>query len=64
MAVWLTVCARPRACFFVFYWQSVQLYWVTSATFGLLQSWALDYWDMRRRSRVAPPAPGGDKAAQ
>ncbi|KAI0771571.1 60Kd inner membrane protein-domain-containing protein [Trametes elegans] len=32
---------------------SVQLYWVTSATFGLLQSWALDYWDMRRRKRQA-----------
>ncbi|KAH9853524.1 60Kd inner membrane protein-domain-containing protein [Lenzites betulinus] len=29
----------------------IQLYWVTSATFGLLQSWALDYWDMRRRAR-------------
>ncbi|RDX55563.1 hypothetical protein OH76DRAFT_1317916, partial [Lentinus brumalis] len=33
---------------------SVQLYWVTSATFGLFQSWALDYWDMRRRNRIAP----------
>ncbi|KAI9001064.1 60Kd inner membrane protein-domain-containing protein [Trametes punicea] len=32
---------------------SVQLYWVTSATFGLLQSWALDYWDLRRRKRQA-----------
>lgn len=31
--------------------QSIQLYWVTSATFGLLQSWILDYWDMRRRKR-------------
>ncbi|EIW62008.1 uncharacterized protein TRAVEDRAFT_115603 [Trametes versicolor FP-101664 SS1] len=29
----------------------IQLYWVTSATFGLLQSWILDYWDMRRRKR-------------
>ncbi|KAI0832366.1 60Kd inner membrane protein-domain-containing protein [Trametes gibbosa] len=31
----------------------IQLYWVSSATFGLLQSWALDYWDMRRRKRSA-----------
>ncbi|KAH9899921.1 60Kd inner membrane protein-domain-containing protein [Cubamyces lactineus] len=41
---------------------SVQLYWVTSATFGLFQSWILDYWDMRRRKQHAisgkenPPA--------
>ncbi|KAI0638135.1 60Kd inner membrane protein-domain-containing protein [Trametes polyzona] len=32
---------------------SIQLYWVTSATFGLFQSWILDYWDMRRRKRSA-----------
>ncbi|KAL7282371.1 hypothetical protein PYCCODRAFT_1364238 [Trametes coccinea BRFM310] len=32
---------------------TVQLYWVTSATFGLFQSWTLDYWDMRRRQRHA-----------
>ncbi|KAI0375584.1 hypothetical protein BV20DRAFT_933052 [Pilatotrama ljubarskyi] len=32
---------------------SIQLYWVTSATFGLFQSWILDYWDMRRRKRTA-----------
>ncbi|GJE84189.1 hypothetical protein PsYK624_002650 [Phanerochaete sordida] len=28
---------------------SIQLYWVTSAAFGLLQTWALDWWDLRRR---------------
>ncbi|KAI0750737.1 60Kd inner membrane protein-domain-containing protein [Daedaleopsis nitida] len=33
---------------------SIQLYWVTSATFGLFQTWALDYWDMRRRRRAEP----------
>ncbi|KAI0353609.1 hypothetical protein OH77DRAFT_614700 [Trametes cingulata] len=32
---------------------SIQLYWVTSATFGLFQSWILDYWSMRRRQRSA-----------
>ena len=33
--------------------QSVQLYWLTSATFGLLQTWVLDYWDSRRPRVVA-----------
>ncbi|EKM59206.1 uncharacterized protein PHACADRAFT_58328, partial [Phanerochaete carnosa HHB-10118-sp] len=28
---------------------SIQLYWVTSAAFGLLQTWALDWWEFRRR---------------
>lgn len=28
---------------------SIQLYWVTSAAFGLVQTWALDWWDLRRR---------------
>ncbi|KAM5540458.1 hypothetical protein V8D89_005916 [Ganoderma adspersum] len=41
---------------------SVQLYWVTSATFGLFQSWALDFWDMRRRKQVSPPPATGPKA--
>jgi len=27
---------------------SVVLYWVSSATFGLLQTWLFDYWDRRR----------------
>ncbi|KAI0004898.1 60Kd inner membrane protein-domain-containing protein [Russula compacta] len=27
---------------------SVVVYWVTSATFGLLQSWIFDYWERRR----------------
>jgi len=27
---------------------SIQLYWVTSAMFGLLQTWVLDYWESRR----------------
>ncbi|EJF61190.1 hypothetical protein DICSQDRAFT_60851 [Dichomitus squalens LYAD-421 SS1] len=42
---------------------SVQLYWVTSATFGLIQSWILDYWDMRRRKDVGPPPTTGPKQA-
>lgn len=29
--------------------QSIQLYWLTSATLGLLQTWSLDWWDHRRR---------------
>ncbi|KAH9951638.1 60Kd inner membrane protein-domain-containing protein [Amylocystis lapponica] len=39
---------------------SIQIYWVTSATFGLIQSWILDWWDARRtqrylQSRSVPP---------
>ena len=42
--------------------QSVALYWVTSATFGLLQTWFFDWQDLRRRRRNAvtskpPPVP-------
>ncbi|KAI9512237.1 60Kd inner membrane protein-domain-containing protein [Russula earlei] len=40
---------------------SVVLYWVTSATFGLLQTWIFDYWERRRsnmrRPTVALPQP-------
>ena len=32
----------------IFSFQSVVLYWVSSATFGLLQTWLFDYWDRRR----------------
>lgn len=39
LAVWLLLIVS----------QSIQLYWVTSAAFGLLQTWALDWWDLRRR---------------
>ncbi|KAI0796717.1 60Kd inner membrane protein-domain-containing protein [Abortiporus biennis] len=28
---------------------SIQVYWLTSATFGLLQSWIIDFWEARRR---------------
>jgi hypothetical protein len=31
-----------------FSFQSVVLYWVSSATFGLLQTWLFDYWDRRK----------------
>ncbi|THH32934.1 hypothetical protein EUX98_g1273 [Antrodiella citrinella] len=35
---------------------SVQLYWATSSAFGLVQTWALDYWDSRRvRPSFDPP---------
>ena len=43
--------------------QSVVLYWVTSATFGLVQTWIFDYWELRRKRRLAalassaPPSP-------
>lgn len=33
--------------------QSVVLYWVTSATFGLVQTWLFDYWELRRKRRLA-----------
>lgn len=36
----------------------VVLYWVSSATFGLLQTWAFDYWSWRRQQhRSAPSEP-------
>jgi len=28
---------------------SVVLYWVTSAAFGLVQTWIMDYWELRRK---------------
>ncbi|KAH7921813.1 hypothetical protein BV22DRAFT_1106968 [Leucogyrophana mollusca] len=34
----------------------VVLYWVTSAAFGLVQTWVLDYWEMRRKQRRQPPS--------
>ncbi|KAG5342533.1 hypothetical protein C0989_000661 [Termitomyces sp. Mn162] len=42
--------------------QSVAIYWVTSAAFGLLQTWFFDWQDLRRRRRNAvtskpPPRP-------
>ncbi|KAH9966066.1 60Kd inner membrane protein-domain-containing protein [Russula dissimulans] len=38
---------------------SVVLYWVTSATFGLLQTWVFDYWERRRSNiqRLAATSP-------
>ncbi|KAL0949454.1 hypothetical protein HGRIS_009509 [Hohenbuehelia grisea] len=36
---------------------SVTLYWVTSATFGLFQTWGMDWWDsVRKRKRLPPPS--------
>lgn len=44
--------------------QSIALYWVTSAAFGLIQTWVMDWLDIRRRRRRAinnppmvPPTP-------
>jgi len=34
---------------------SVQLYWVTSATFGLFQTWILDWWYAGKRLPSLPP---------
>lgn len=31
--------------------QSIQIFWVTSAAFGLVQSWVLDWWYARRTRR-------------
>lgn len=36
--------------------QSVVLYWVTSATFGLVQTWLLDYWELQRKRRLGASA--------
>ncbi|KIJ20251.1 hypothetical protein PAXINDRAFT_166359 [Paxillus involutus ATCC 200175] len=35
----------------------VVLYWVTSATIGLVQTWILDYWELRRKRRLAMTSP-------
>ncbi|KAF8845852.1 hypothetical protein BDN67DRAFT_304334 [Paxillus ammoniavirescens] len=35
----------------------VVLYWVTSATIGLVQTWILDYWELRRKRRLAMTLP-------
>jgi len=37
------------------YFQSVVLYWVSSATFGLFQSWVFDYWERQRPSQRKLP---------
>ncbi|KAI9574725.1 60Kd inner membrane protein-domain-containing protein [Boletus coccyginus] len=50
---------------------SVVLYWVTSATFGLVQTWMFDYWELRRKRRLAalasspppPPSPSSPSPA-
>jgi hypothetical protein len=34
-------------------WQSIDIYWITSATFGLVQNWAFDWWHRRRKRRLA-----------
>jgi len=31
----------------------VVLYWVTSAAFGLIQTWLFDYWELQRKRRLA-----------
>lgn len=49
--------------------QSVVLYWVSSATFGLLQTWIFDYWErrrsnLRRLATISPlPVPPAGPAA-
>jgi len=35
---------------------SVVLYWVSSATFGLLQTWAFDYWSWKREQHQPAPS--------
>ncbi|KAI9466898.1 60Kd inner membrane protein-domain-containing protein [Lactarius psammicola] len=51
---------------------SVLLYWVSSATFGLLQSWVFDYWERQRSNQrkldnlqmsSASPESGGKPAS-
>ncbi|EGO01870.1 hypothetical protein SERLA73DRAFT_48670 [Serpula lacrymans var. lacrymans S7.3] len=41
----------------------VILYWVTSATFGLIQTWIFDYWEMRRKKHISQrqPSPKASK---
>jgi len=36
---------------------SVTLYWVTSAIFGLFQTWIFDWWEARRMRRKRPQTP-------
>ncbi|PFH52805.1 hypothetical protein AMATHDRAFT_1848 [Amanita thiersii Skay4041] len=35
---------------------SIALYWVTSASLGLFQTWVMDWLDLRRRRRLESPA--------
>ncbi|KAF9495398.1 hypothetical protein BDN71DRAFT_1447556 [Pleurotus eryngii] len=42
---------------------SVTLYWVTSAVFGLFQTWGMDWWDMRRKQKRLVKQPNGRKSA-
>ncbi|KAH9062819.1 60Kd inner membrane protein-domain-containing protein [Lactarius vividus] len=49
---------------------SVLLYWVSSATFGLLQSWVFDYWERQRSNQrklnvlqTSPASPKSGKPA-
>jgi len=37
---------------------SVTLYWVSSAAFGLVQTWAMEWIDSRRRRRLIAPKLG------
>jgi len=34
----------------------VVLYWISSAAFGLLQTWAFDYWSWRRQQHQSTPS--------
>ncbi|KAG8218588.1 60Kd inner membrane protein-domain-containing protein [Butyriboletus roseoflavus] len=42
---------------------SVALYWVTSATIGLVQTWLFDYWELRRKRRLAALASSSPPSA-
>jgi len=41
---------------------SIEVYWASSAAFGLIQSWVLDWWHARRSSFNRPPLPPQDGA--
>jgi mitochondrial inner membrane protein COX18 len=59
----------PGVCFFFFLFvvsirrfkwcvfQGVLICWITSATFGLVQTWGFDWWERRRRLRLPATKP-------
>ncbi|KAI0304222.1 hypothetical protein BC826DRAFT_982140 [Russula brevipes] len=46
--------SRRRFCSLVLGCCPVVLYWISSATFGLLQTWIFDYWESQRSIRRKP----------
>lgn len=45
---WSECHVYARYALFLILRQGVVIYWVSSATFGLIQTWVFDYWTRRR----------------